>query len=467
MSVSGLWNSWSRCKRGLIMTMPHVTVLGAGLAGLAAAQALRAADCDVEVYEKNSYVGGRAYSHVVDGFIFDEGPHVSFTKRSEIQNLLADAVHGEYVEQDTILINYYKDYWIKHPVQTNLYGLPVDLVQNCIVDFVKALYEDDRPIRTYADWCYKQLGPTFSEEFTFRYTRKYWTTEASNMSVDWVGPRIYPPKLKEVVRGALSPHTDKHHYLTRFRYPRQGGFAAYVCVVSKGQDVHFDHEVVEIDVYHRKLTFANGKTAYFDNLVSSLPLPLLIRRIKDVPAQVAEAAKRLTCTSLVLVNVGIERDEGFPDAHWMYFYDEDIIFAHSNFPHRFSPNNVPSGSGSIQVEVYHSKYRPLPCKDVLNRAIENLRRIGLLRKEDRILVAQEQHIPYANVLFDRDRAPNLALVQGYLAKQGIVCCGRYGEWEYYWSDDSIISGWRAAMRVAERCQRILTSADNRRVKGTL
>lgn len=419
------------------------------MAGLAAAWRLGELGCHVEIYERNAYVGGRAYSHLTDGFVFDEGPHVSFSKRPEIQSLLEKAVNGDFLEKDAMLLNYWQGQWVRHPAQCNLYGLPIDVVERCIVDFVKAQYEDERSIKTYADWCYKKLGRAFSEEFTFRYTRKYWKTEAKNMSTDWIGPRMYSPKFEEVVYGALTSHSRRNHYITRFRYPRHGGFSAYVRSVAADQDVHLGHELVMVNLQKRQLEFANGRKAYFDVLVSSLPMPELIRHIKDVPKHVIEAAKQLTCTSLVLVNVGIERDEGFPDAHWMYFYDEDIVFARGNFPRTFSPNNVPPGCASIQVEVYYSKYRPLPCQDVLNRAIEDMIRIGLLDKDDHIRIAHEYHIRYGNVLFDLERARNLAIVQGYLDEHGIVCCGRYGEWEYYWTDDSIISGWRAAKRAIE------------------
>jgi protoporphyrinogen oxidase len=427
----------------------HVAVLGAGLSGLAAAQRSRQRGCATDLYEKNPYVGGHASSHEIGGFVFDEGPHVSFTKRPEIRELFADAVDGKFLEHQAIITNYWQGHLVRHPAQTNLYGLPVDVVESCIVDFVKARYEQSGPVETYADWCYQGLGRAFSEQFTFRYTRKYWTTDASNMSTDWVGARMYPPKLEEVVRGALAPHDASHHYLTGFRYPLHGGFGAYVSSLADGQEVHLDHELTCVDLSRKTLEFANGKTAQFDKLISSIPLPELIRRIKDVPSAVAEAAEQLVCTSLVVVNVGVERNKGFPDAHWMYFYDEDAIFARGNFPHRLSPNNAPAGCASIQLEVYHSKYRPLSCEDVLNRTMEDLISNGLLEKQDRILVAQEQRIPYANVLFDLQRARNLALIRDYLNERDVICCGRYGEWGYLWTDDSIVSGWAAADRVVD------------------
>src|SRR5205823_8756022 len=117
--------------------------------------------------------------------------------------------------------------------------------------------------------------------------------------------------------------------------------------------------------------------------------------------------------SLVLVNVGVEHP-GRLDAHWIYVYDEDVVFARASFPHRLSEHNVPVGCSSVQVEVYHSKERPLPCTDVVGRAVEDLQRIGVIDARDPIAVAYEQRIPYANILFDVDRAKHLAVVQDYL-----------------------------------------------------
>ncbi len=432
----------------------QVAVLGAGLAGLAAAGKARELGLQVDLYEKHEYVGGHAYSHEIDGFTFDEGPHVSFTKRPEVKQLLEDAVEGDFLEHRSVITNYWNGHVITHPAQTNLYGLPPDLVQNCIVDFVEARSAPDRPIENYGDWCIQGLGRAFSEEFTFRYTRKYWTTEAYDMSTDWVGNRMYPPKLEEVVRGAIAPPQEgvNHHYLTGYRYPRTGGFGSFVRAVSRGHTAHLGHELTSVDLRRKRLEFANGHVAHFDALINTIPVPELVRRIVDVPAEVKAAAERLICTSLEVINVGVGRDEGYPDAHWMYFYDEDTIFSRVNLPHRLSPFNVPDGCGSIQVEVYHSRKKPLPVEDVLSKTIEDLVKEGLLHKGDDIRVAQRQSIAYANVLFDLARADNLAVVQNYLASNGVIPAGRYGEWAYLWTDDSIVSGWAAAEKAASTNQ---------------
>ena len=84
--------------------------------------------------------------------------------------------------------------------------------------------------------------------------------------------------------------------------------------------------------------------------------------------------------------------------------------------------------------------------------IRDLIRCGVLRETDKILFRHAMHIPYANVIFDLERASALAIVHGYLDEQKIGYCGRYGDWAYIWTDESFMSGENAAekiMRVAK------------------
>ena len=57
---------------------------------------------------------------------------------------------------------------------------------------------------------------------------------------------------------------------------------------------------------------------------------------------------------------------------------------------------------------------------------------------------------YANVIYDRDRAAAVATIHDYLADIGIARCGRYGDWDHAWTDESFISGERAADGVLGR-----------------
>jgi protoporphyrinogen oxidase len=251
-----------------------------------------------------------------------------------------------------------------------------------------------------------------------------------------------------VLRGALSPSAPHVHYITHFRYPSAGGFVNYLKKFVPLGNLQLNHELQSIDPRARQLSFSNGCVTRYDSLISSLPLPDLIRMIQGAPPDVVEASRRLACSTCVLVNIGVNRED-LSSAHMTYFYDEDICFTRLGFPHMLSAKNAPPGTGSIQAEVYFSKkYKPFTGSPdaCIEPVIRDLRRCGLLRPEDRVLFKEAMLLPYANIIFDLDRAAALKTVHGYLDDMAIAYCGRYGDWGYMWTDESFISGEQAALK---------------------
>jgi len=429
--------------------MPNIVVLGSGMAGFGAAYRLHAEGIAPVMYDKNDYYGGHTASFRSEsGFLFDVGPHISFTKDSRIQNLFAESVDQQFETIQINLNNYWRGYWPKHPVQLHLHGMPEDIVVKVIADFVEERQRPERPINNYADWLLSSFGKTFAELFPMTYTRKYHLTTAENMSTDWLGPRLYRPSLEELLRGAISASVPHVHYITHFRYPSAGGFMNYLNKFLPMGNLKLKHELVSIDPRARELRFSNGHATKYDGLVSSIPLPDVIRMIQGAPTDVVDASRRLACSTCVLVNIAVDRAD-LSEAHMTYFYDEDICFTRLGFPHMLSARNVPAGTGTIQAEVYFSdKYKPLTgSPDAwIEPVIRDLRKCGLLRENDRVLFKQAMLLKYANIIFDLDRAAALKTVHGYLDDIGISYCGRYGDWGYMWTDESFISGEKAADR---------------------
>ena len=431
------------------MPTPNIVVLGTGMAGFGAAHRLSAEGITPVMYDKNSYYGGHTTSFRYEtGFLFDVGPHISFTKDPRIQDLFARSVDGHYETVQIDLNNYWRGHWPKHPVQLHLHGLPDAVVVKVISDFVEERQAPDRPVKNYADWLLASFGRTFAELFPMQYTRKYHLTTADNMSTDWLGPRIYRPSLEEVLQGAISSVSPHVHYITHFRYPSDGGFVSYLKKFVPLGSLKLNHQLVLIDPRNRQLTFSNGLLTQYDTLVSSVPLPDLIRMIDGAPPDVLDASQRLACSTCVLVNIGVNRED-ISSAHMTYFYDEDICFTRLGFPHMLSARNAPPGTGSIQAEVYFSdKYKPFAGapEDLIEPVIKDLQRCGLIREDDRILSRKAMLLQYANIIFDLERADALKTVHGYLDDLGIAYCGRYGDWGYMWTDESFKSGELAAER---------------------
>ena len=431
------------------MAGPRIAIIGAGMAGFGAAHVLHGAGVRAQIYDDRARAGGHTSSYATDdGFIFDDGPHISFTDNQRFQELLAESVGGEFQRIRAYVNNYWQGHWIKHPAHANLYGLPSDLIVKCVKELVDTTHAPAPVIENYQDWLVAAYGPTFANTFPGEYTKKYHTTEAANLTTDWLGPRLYRGDLEQVLRGALEPETPDLHYIDKFRYPTNGGFVSYLDKFLPLADQHYEHRVTAIDMAAGILKFKNGETAGFDRLISSVPLPALLPLIAGAPADIVEKARKLACTRTVIVNIGLRRDD-ISRAQWTYFYDLDICFSRLSFPHLLSPNTVPRGCGSIQAELYFSdKYRPLKGfhADLIEPVIADLIRCGLVREGEEI-VHKSSWATSGNVIFDHDRPRGLADVHAYLDEIGVAYCGRYGDWGYMWTDESFASGERAAQKV--------------------
>ena len=153
------------------MNKKKIAVLGTGMSGFGAAHRLAKEPVEVVLYDKAAFYGGQTVSYrSPSGFIFDKGPHVSFTKDERVQNILAEAVDGQFETVQYELENHWKGHRLPHPVQTHMHGLPVDVMAKVIEDFAKQSTIENPQIRNYEDWlvaAYGLAGFGYSVSATF------------------------------------------------------------------------------------------------------------------------------------------------------------------------------------------------------------------------------------------------------------------------------------------------------------
>jgi len=97
-------------------------------------------------------------------FLFDQGPHISFTKDVRIQNLFAGYVDQKMRPFRSSSTNYWRGLRLTHPVQLHLNGLPKDLIVEIIADFVKE-HEVERKVKNYEDWLIASYGGNLPSSF--------------------------------------------------------------------------------------------------------------------------------------------------------------------------------------------------------------------------------------------------------------------------------------------------------------
>jgi protoporphyrinogen oxidase len=444
-----------------------ILILGAGLAGISCSYHLKH---NCLVVEKNRYSGGHIYSHQINGFTWDEGPHVSFTKHQYVKDLFDLSVQGEFLEYPVYPTNYYKGHWIPHPAQSNLYAVPEPVKSKCLSDFLETRSEINKDIlpKNYHEWIKIAFGEEFSNQFVKRYTKKYWTIEPEHLSTDWVGERVFFPDVDTVKKGFAGPLEKSTHYITTVRYPKNGGYYSYTNLLRKGMNVSYNKCVFKICLDSKTVYFTDGTEQKYTKLINTLPLPEFVRFI-DARAEIKKAAEDLVCSELLLLNFVVNHS-GTLDSNWIYVYDDDKYSTRINFTELLSPNNGVEGKCGIQVEVYFSKYKTQQesIEKICEKVAQELVEMGLVNHKTDIEEINTNYVKYANVIFDHKRQQSLDKILNYLSSFGlvrekddllpssdwdkkesesiteeigdIVLAGRFGQWKYYWSDDCVLRG---------------------------
>ena len=446
--------------------MKKVAILGAGISGLSTSYHIGHEKCII--YEATLHYGGHTYSETRDGFVWDDGPHVAFGKNRYVHDLYAESVNQEFLEFEPIMSNYFHGHWIDHPAQSNLYQIPEPFRTECLKSFLEARSRDDTqpPPTTYQEWLYQAFGRAFADTFPAAYTRKYWTTDPVNLGVDWIEfpsaklprrmgakriTRVYYPAIQDVKDGFKGPLGRSTHYVTSFRYPSRGGFLSFLRKLADGAQIRYGKTLETINFSKRHLRFSDGTEANYDILVSTIPLPVLIRCSEDAPADIHEAGSILRCTNFLLVNVAANHPTKRKD-HWIYVYDKDKLSTRISFTERFSPNNAPVSTTGISVEIYGSEYRPLPTdhEDVARKVQLELVEMGLLESLTAVRSVHVRFVPWANAIFDRNRQPALNKIVPFLDSHSVTCLGRYAEWEYLMTHDCVMASRQVAEKILQQ-----------------
>ena len=419
--------------------MSNNVILGAGIAGISAAYHLKQKGENSVIFEKDNDWGGLCGFFEIDGFRFDRFVHFTFAKDEKIAELFAKS--SPLYAHPPVSYNYWRGCWLKHPAQNNLAPLPIEEKVKIIDSFVNRPRKDVAEISDYAEWLRVQYGDYFAENFPFAYTRKYWGVEAKQLETKWVGNRLHVSPLPEVLRGAFAEQEENFYYTKFMNYPKKGGFRSIMNECRKGLDIRLNKKAVRIDTAAKQVEFDDGTVENYDNFISSLPLPEIIKMISDVPENVQNAAKQLRWTCGYQVSLGFNR----PDVAkylWFYIYDEDVPPARVYSPNLKSPDNAPEGCSSLQAEIFFANGAKVVDKNIiLQKTVEKLKEICQFNDSD-VVVKDIRFEPYANIIFTPEIYESRKVVREWLQAQGIKTIGRFGEWDYLWSHQAFESGMK-------------------------
>lgn len=419
-----------------------VGVLGGGIAGLAAAYELGKNSREYALFEKDSSVGGLLKNFSIDGFRFDQAIHLSFADEKEVRDVFDQTPYLSHKPESTC---FEAELYLRHPVQNNLYPLNVGDKISLIESFCE---RPDLNPNDYDEWLVHQYGEAISDRYPRKYTVKYWDCDASHLGLDWIGNRMHRPNLRQILEGAFTDKVPNYYYAKEMRYPLKGGYISFLNPIVRDVSVNLNHELEYIDLDEQKLKFTNGNSFHYKQLINTIPLPVLIEKAKRVPDEIKEAASRLEWTKVILVSFGFDKKVNLQSL-WSYIYDEDIYASRIYSPSWKSEGNCPEGTSSIQFEIYQSSKRTAPR---FENIIENCRyaidKMGIASVSD-IVVEDLRVLPFGNVVFYNGIEQDREIVIEYLEGESIFGAGRFGAWEYYWSNQAFMSGLGVARKLID------------------
>lgn len=421
-------------------------ILGAGPSGLCMALFLNR---DCEIVERSGEVGGHAASFSKEGYTFDYGPHIMFSRNKAVLDYMIQALGENVMKCRRNNRISFKGKLIRYPFENDLSSLDLEDNFRCTWEYFNNPYKEKyRKPKNLEQWLLSVFGKGICEAYLFPYNRKVWNLPVDQLSMLWAD-RIPRPPAETILRSALGQKTEGYLHQLFYHYPRRGGYQAISqAFASRTKPVRFNYDVKSV----RKLKsgqweITNGESPLvYDELVSTMPVHELIKVAKfPIPARVKQAVRSLIVNPMYVVSLGI-RGEDPEKMTAIYFPEEEFLVNRISYPATFSSENAPAGHYSIQAEITcraNSREWRMSVEEILEHTISGLEKRNLLKRES-VTLTDVKRSRYSYVVYDSNYEKNVKIIRDWFPKQGIHLVGRFSYFEYINVDAAI----ERAMQIA-------------------
>lgn len=425
-------------------------IIGAGPSGLLMSLFLRYPN---KIIEQSSTIGGHAGSFYDQGYTFDYGPHIMFSKKQQILNFMVKSLGGNVNKLKRNNKISYKNRLIKYPFENNLKSLPLQDNYECLYHFLfnpyKTKYQQPKNLE---QWFLKTFGTGICEKYLIPYNEKIWNIPVDKLSMIWA-QRIPNPPAEDIIKSAIGYETEGYLHQLYYYYPKRGGYGA----ISKAwaqknkAPIHYNFKVKSITkLPDGSFRISDGQNnLVFNELISTMPIHELIKITNlKIPQNVISAIKNLIVNPMFIVSLGIKGiDKKKVTA--IYFPEADFLVNRISYPATFSPNNAPKGHYSIQAEITcrkNSEIWKMSDQKIIDHTINGLVKRNLVIREA-ISYFNLTRSPYSYVVYDVNYEKNVKIVRNWFPRQGINLVGRFSYFEYINVDGAVATALQIASKI--------------------
>jgi len=406
-------------------------VIGAGVSGLSFANAIREArdGANVLVLEADAETGGYCKTIKKSGFVWDYSGHFFHFKHPEIEAWLRERMPKDEVRKIVKRSHVrFAGVDVDFPFQKNIHQLPRQDFIDCLYDLY--FRDPNAPQTNFKEMLYARFGKSIAEKFLIPYNEKLYACDLATLDIDAMG-RFFPhASVDDIVRNMKVP--DNASYNATFTYPR-GGAIEYVRALERDLPkgaIALSERVTKIDLDAHTATTSSprgGRTLKFDVLVSSAPLPALLRA-----CGVAHDERAFSYNRVLVFNLGFDKKGPALD-HWSYFPDRALSFYRVGF----YDNIFDEDRMSLYVEIGLPKEGATDVDAARERVLADLKREKIVT--DHELVAWHSVVmDPAYVHITKQSLAETARARELLAARGVHSVGRYGGWTYCSIEDNIV-----------------------------
>lgn len=401
--------------------------------------------------EKASRPGGLLRTENIDGFLFDYTGHWLHLRDDRTRALVADLLPDAMTTVTRKAAIYSNGVTTLFPFQANLFGLPAEVVRECLQEAVAAAIAraaKTAPIPTnFEEYAGIHFGRGIARQFIVPYNTKLWGVPPSEVTAEWTQRFVPMPDIAQIIDGALGFSAQAMGYNTSFIYPEQGGIESITRAMTARLDpaktmLNSTPDALSAD---ERWILVNNEKIGFDRLVSSAALPDLVKMTIDAPDEIKEAADRLRCSVLKFINVGLDVPCPLNGNHWVYLPEKKWPFYRVGAFSNAVPSLAPAGKSSLYVELAND--RDMPESEITASLKEFLKETGSIEHDGQLLFARYRRHPWGYVIFDENCVPARDMILRWYASKGIESIGRYGAWTYNSMEDAMLQAMATAAEI--------------------
>tara|TARA_A100001011_G_scaffold395434_1_gene490433 strand:- start:321 stop:1679 length:1359 start_codon:yes stop_codon:yes gene_type:complete len=422
-----------------------ILIIGAGPSGLSFRLFC---NHKTDIVEKNDSYGGHASSFYKNGFTFDYGPHIMFSKYKNILDFMIKSLGKNIALCKRNNKVSYKNRLLKYPFENDLKSLGNKDNYECIRDLIFNDYEKKfhNPKNMY-EWLYKTFGKSISDKYLIPYNEKVWNINIKKLSMVW-SERIPNPPKKDILKSSIGLDTEGYKHQLFYHYPKRKGYRAIFKNWVKKDDIIFNNPISKIYLKNKTI-FVKSKNSVreYEKVVTTMPLPDLINATKEwVPKKIVAQSKKLIINPMYVVSLGIlGKDENKYTA--IYFPEKDFLVNRISFPSTFSKFNAPKNCHSIQAEITYkksSKINKMKDSDIIDHVVSGLRKRKLIK--GKIILKDLKRCEKSYVVYDLNYKKRIDYIQKFFESKNIFLLGRFSLFEYVNVDMALKSSLKLAAK---------------------